>query len=151
MGLVDQVIEGLRNKGRIEGAGIRSTGQAYGSTLANIGQAVGAIPGMIQQRQQQAQEQEINALRVAGARGDLADKAAERARQEAIRNVLSQHDNIKDAIPELYKVDPRAASEIEKHVREEDKWAEDERTRIDTKIAQKLGSATPETWAKVKY
>ncbi len=133
-------------------------GNAAGGTLANIGQTIGSIPAQIQQRQAQAQQNELNTLRVHNERGELADKDKARAKQAAIEQHLSQYDDIEEAIPGLYKIDPTFAASIAKEVRgaqsEALKFQEQvlstERTKADF-ISSKLSTEDPGQYTKNLY
>ncbi len=100
-----------------EGGQIRARRSAsLGHAIANIGQTIGNIPAQIQQRQAQGAQNELRLLQVQNERSELADKEKARAKRAQVEAVLSRFDNIDDAIPEVFKVDPEAGMALSKHV-----------------------------------
>lgn len=165
-GLTYTIADLIREQGRIRADALqqqaylraeqqRQSGAALGQTIAGIGQTIANLPAQRRQQQMQAQQDQVNALKLEEMRGELADKATARQRMAAFQSVLNKHDNIDDAVndPELMKADPELYSELmQKHVLPARKAAEDERTRKNNFIASQLGSAEDQgTWTKAKY
>jgi len=149
----------ILRQGDIAASGAANHGQVLGGTLANIGQAIGSIPAQIQQRQATAQQNELTSLKIAGAKAELSDAERARQKQAAVEDVLKRHENIEDALPELYKVDPAVAATINQHVQSARKEAQalrNEQLKYETSKADFLGaqfgSATdPGSYTKALY
>jgi hypothetical protein len=108
----------LREQARLRAEQQAQSGATWGRTVAGIGQTIANIPAQRRQQALQVQQDEVNALKLQEMRGELGDKATAREKAARFQQVLAQHEDIDSALPELFKVDPVAASTIAKHVAE---------------------------------
>src|SRR5678816_3117082 len=92
----------LREQAKLRADAQRASGSSWAQAVAGAGQYIASIPAQKQQAQRQAALAELDTLKAQDLRGEISDKAKARQRGEQFQAVLAQHDNIEDALPELY-------------------------------------------------
>lgn len=110
--------QALREQARLRAEAQRANGSGLAQTVSGVGQFIATLPQQRAAQERAKQQAELDALKLQDLRGELGDKQTARQKAAAFQAVLAQHEDIDDALPDLYKVDPVAAAGIAKHVAE---------------------------------